>query len=202
MLVVGLTGGIGTGKTVASNEFARLGISVVDADIASRQVVQPGSPALRAIAAHFGGSVLQADGQLNRAALRRWIFDDSGERQWLERLLHPLIREELVQQLAASRSPYALLVSPLLLEKGQHELTNRILVIDAPEDQQRQRASARDGVPPADIDSIIKTQMSRADRRSRADDVIENSDNLDSFLHQVRRLHLQYLDMAASLSKG
>ena len=147
--VVGLTGGIGSGKTAASDWFAAQGIVVVDADLVSRQVVEPGRPALARIREHFGDTVLQADGSLDRAALRNIVFAAPDERRWLEQLLHPLIAQEIVRQLAAAGSPYALLVSPLLFETGQKAFVKRTLLVDVPAEVQRARTAARDGVPSA-----------------------------------------------------
>ena len=142
--ILGLTGGIGSGKSAAAQHFIDLGVHAVDADHAARWVVEPGRPALAQIVAHFGAGILQADGQLDRAALRTRIFQHPDERRWLEALLHPLIRQEIISNLAKAESAYAILVSPLLVESGQHLLTQRVLVVDTPEQLQLQRTMRRD----------------------------------------------------------
>ena len=195
MLVVGLTGGIGSGKTAASDYFKVLGIDVIDADIASRVVVEPGQPALAAIAEHFGSDVLLTNGELNRAALREKIFTDPQQKQWLEDLLHPLIGAEIDRQLAAVTSPYALFVSPLLLETQQSGRCDRIIVVDVDVATQVKRASSRDNNSEAMIRNIINSQMSRADRLSRADDIVSNSGSLAELHQQIDRLHQRYLKL-------
>lgn len=196
MLVIGLTGGIGSGKTMASNHFASLGISVVDADVCSRVVVEPGTPALQQIAEHFGPSVIMADGSMNRAHLRQRIFINPDEKTWLENLLHPLIGAEIMRQLQASQSPYTILVSPLLLESSQHKLANRILLIDAPEETQISRTTIRDGVAADNVQAIMQAQLPRRERQSRADDIILNDGDLLHLQNEVERLHQCYLEMA------
>lgn len=191
--IVGLTGGIGSGKTAASDWFAAQGIVVVDADVVSRQVVEPGTPALAAIGDHFGAGVLQPDGTLDRAALRRIVFDAPEERRWLEGLLHPLIAQEILRQLSAAASPYAMLVSPLLFETGQKAFVQRTLLIDVPESVQLARTAARDGVDEAQVRAIMAAQMSREDRRARADDVVVNDGPLDGLYAQLAPLHAAYL---------
>lgn len=193
--IVGLTGGIGSGKSTVATLFADNGITLVDADVVARQVVAPGSPALAAIAEHFGRTVLQADGQLNRAALRLQVFSDEAARQWLNQLLHPLIREQMQQQLAAATSPYVLWVVPLLLENGLNQDCDRVLVVDAPADTQRQRVLARDAS--ADADAIMARQLSRRERLAAADDIIDNSGTPDALAEQVDVLHQRYLSLAA-----
>ncbi|MGQ9426008.1 dephospho-CoA kinase [Gilvimarinus sp. F26214L] len=197
MYVVGLTGGIGSGKSAVSALFESHGITVVDADIASRLVVEKGQPALEKIAEHFGPDILQQDGSLNRAALRKKIFDDAGERGWLERLLHPLIYREIQRQLAAASSPYAMLVSPLLVETGQNRLTQRILVVDVPEELQLERAMARDASSEEQIRAIMAAQASRDQRLKYADDVIVNDNTLEQLAEEVKALHEDYLSRAA-----
>ncbi|WP_111643188.1 dephospho-CoA kinase [Marinimicrobium alkaliphilum] len=196
--VVGITGGIGSGKSAATRHFQALGIEVVDADALARVVVEPGRPALATIAGHFGGRTLTADGQLNRPYLRDLIFSDPSAKQWLEQLLHPLIRTEIVSQLNDARSPYAILSSPLLLETDQHTLTHRIAVVDLPEALQIERASQRDGNTPAQIEAIMANQLSRAERLARADDVIDNSGSLRALKERVENLHERYLAMASA----
>ena len=194
--IVGLTGGIGSGKTAASDWFKAQGIAIVDADVVSREVVEPGTPALAAIGAHFGSEVLQADGRLDRAALRRIVFDKPDERRWLEQLLHPLIAQEIVRQLAAAASPYAMLVSPLLFETGQKAFVKRTLLIDVPEDVQVARTATRDKVEEAQVKAIMAAQMSREDRRAKADDVVVNDGTLAELHARLAPLHARYLALA------
>ena len=191
-LIIGLTGGIGSGKTAASDYFQQLGIDVVDADIVSRQVVEPGTPALDEINQHFGGDLLLADKSLDRAKLRSIIFQDPQAKQWLEQLLHPIIATTIQQQLQASRSPYSILVSPLLFETQQHELTHRNLLIDCPEDIQVQRATQRDNNSEEEIKRIIAQQTSRQVRQQKADDIIINDTDLSSLYKKIDDLHSKY----------
>jgi len=196
MYIVGLTGGIGSGKTAASDYLASLGIDVVDADVVARDVVSVGQPALAAIADHFGRSILTADGSLNRAALRDIVFHSPSERKALEAITHPAIRQGIQQQLAASLSPYTLLVSPLLFESGQYQFAHRNMVVDASEDLQRQRASVRDSVSSEQIARIIAAQLPRAERLKRADDVVVNHGNLADLYQQLDALHHKYLQLS------
>lgn len=196
-LIIGLTGGIGSGKSAAAARFEQAhGIHVVDADIKSRVVVEPGRPALQKIVDRFGDAVLQEDGSLNRAALRERVFQVPDERRWLEQLLHPLIREEIVTDLASARSPYALLVSPLLVESGQYQMTRRVLVVDVPEALQIARTTARDNVPEEQVRGILKAQAQREERLRHAHDVIANDRDLAALHAQVDALHQQYLALA------
>ena len=198
MFIVGLTGGIGSGKSAVAAQFRTLGITVVDADIAARKVVEQGSPALAEIASHFGSEVIQADGTLDRAALRERVFDNAAERRWLEQLLHPRIREWIAAELAAATSPYAVLESPLLFESSQHTIIDRALLVDVPEALQLQRAAARDGNTEAQIKAIMAAQMSRAERQQRADDCIDNSGTLEDLEQAVLDLHNHYLQLASA----
>ncbi|WP_263142129.1 dephospho-CoA kinase [Pseudomonas sp. RIT-PI-AD] len=198
--VLGLTGGIGSGKTAAAAHFASLGVHVVDADLAARWVVEPGRPALARIAEHFGPTVLRADGSLDRAALRERIFDVPDERRWLEALLHPLIGDELMADLGRAESAYAILVSPLLIESGQYRLTQRILLVDVPEQMQIQRTVARDRVPEEQVHAILKAQARREDRLVHADDVLINDRDLDWLHREVERLHRFYLTLKGGQS--
>ena len=196
MLVVGLTGGIGSGKTAASDHFGHLGIEIVDADIASRVVVEPGKPALEKIAEHFGESILLADRSLDRAALRKTIFANPDEKKWLETLLHPLIAEEITRGLASAKSPYVIFVSPLLIESDQKSFCNRLLVIDVPEQVQLQRTTQRDNNDEAQVKRIIASQASRQQRLDLADDVIENTAGLEQLFSAVEKMHQHYLQLA------
>lgn len=192
---LGLTGGIGSGKSAVAAQFAALGVDVVDADQAARWVVEPGRPALAAIAEHFGEQVLQADGQLNRSALRELIFQAPAERGWLERLLHPLIATETAQFLANAKSPYAIMVSPLLIESGQYKLTQRILVVDVPEKLQIERTMQRDRLSAEQVRAIMAAQASRETRLSHADDILVNDRDLAWVEREVERLHTFYLTL-------
>ncbi len=194
--VVGLTGGIGSGKTAVSDRFHALGISIVDADIAARVVVEPGKPALREIQEHFGAAILQSDGSLDRAALREKVFKHDVERKWLEQLLHPLINKEIQTELSLSTSPYTILVSPILIETGQSRFTNRILVVDVPLEVQIQRTMARDDNSEEQVRNIIKAQTSREQRAAAADDIILNDQDLQKLDHDIAGLHAKYLKMA------
>ena len=196
MFVIGLTGGIGSGKSAASAHFETLGITVVDADVASRTVVEVGKPALSAIEEHYGSEVIASDGSLDRAALRAKVFANDEERRWLEQLTHPLIREEIASGLTNATSPYAILVSPLLVESGQNQLTQRVLVIDVPEELQVARTAARDDNSEEQVKAIMAAQSSRQKRLGFADDVILNDGPLEQLQAQVEQLHQRYLKMA------
>jgi len=193
--ILGLTGGIGSGKSAVAQHFIDQGVHLVDADHAARWVVEPGTPALAKIVEHFGEGVLQSDGQLDRAALRSLIFQNPEQRRWLETLLHPLIGQEITRYLARAESPYAILVSPLLVESGQHRLTQRVLVIDAPEHLQVQRAMQRDQTSAEQVQAILKAQASREQRLQHADDVLLNDRDLAWLKSEVERLHNFYLTL-------
>ena len=195
-LIVGLTGGIGSGKSTVAEAFRQLGIDTVDADQASRKVVEPGMPALAAIAEHFGGEIIQSDGNLDRAALRQIIFTDPVQKQWLESLLHPLIRDWIVQQLQASTSPYVILESPLLFETDQYQLVDKTVLVDVPVELQIERACARDDNQADQIQRIIDAQLPRQEKLSRADLVLDNSPPLDSLALRVAALHETLLSLA------
>ena len=198
--ILGLTGGIGSGKSAAAQHFIDLGIHAVDADHAARWVVEPGRPALARITEHFGAGVLQADGQLDRAALRKLIFEVPEQRRWLEALLHPLIAEEIVAHLARAQSPYAILVSPLLIESGQAAMTQRVLVIDVPQQLQIERTLQRDQISEQQIQAILKAQASREERLRHADDVLANDRDLAWLHSEVERLHHFYLTLRGGQS--
>lgn len=195
--VVGLTGGIGSGKTTVSDLFAELGVEVIDADIVARQVVEKGSPLLAKIAEHFGEQILTADGGLDRTALRQIVFNDENEKTWLNNLLHPAIREEMVKKLQESTACYLIWVVPLLIENQLTEFCDRILVVDVLPEIQLERATKRDKSKTETIKNIIAAQVSREERLSYADDVIENNLPLEQGLPLIRELvqelHQQYL---------
>ena len=194
--VVGLTGGIGSGKSAVSDRFGALGIAIADADLAARVVVEPGRPALESITERHGQRILNSDGTLDRQALRELVFAHEEERLWLESLLHPLIGEELQSQLSQASSPYAMLVTPLLQETGQVRLVDRVLVVDAPEELRVRRTLARDGGDESTVRAIIKAQMSGDQRLSMADDVIMNDSDFAHLDKEVERLHRLYMDLA------
>jgi len=202
MYVIGLTGGIGCGKSAVAQYFKRLGIGVIDADIAARKFVEKGSPALTKIVEHFGVETLNSDSTLNRAFLRTQIFIDPQERLWLEALLHPLIRTWIQQALSIAMGPYTILETPLLLETDQHLLVDRILVVDTPEKLQIRRASNRDNNIEEQIRAIMKTQLPREERLGKADDVLDNSGSLDHIERQVTELHYKYLTLAAQKKRA
>ena len=192
-LVVGITGGIGSGKSAVTRRLEQHGITVVDADVVARIVVEPGKPALTQIAEHFGADILQADGTLDRAALRARVFQDEAERRWLERLTHPLIGQEIVDQISASRSPYTVLSSPLLLDTSQKALVECVVVVDVPEALQIARTAQRDNNDEAQVKRIMAAQLSREARLALADIVIDNSGSLEDLELQVDELHKEFL---------
>ena len=198
MYVVAITGGIGSGKTTVANQFAALGIEVVDADLIAREVVGPGTPALTAIASHFGPGILDEQGRLDRRALRERIFSDPAAKSWLNALLHPIIRSEMLRQCAAVSSPYCLLVVPLLVENRLTELADRVLVIDVDEATQIERTCHRDGVSREQAQAILASQASRSERLAMADDVLDNqSGTTETIRARILALHETYLAFAS-----
>lgn len=193
-MIVGLTGGIGSGKSTVARAFGSLGIGWVDADDVTREVVMPGEPALAAISEHFGNDVLHADGTLNRAALRSIVFDNPAERKWLESVTHPRVRERILVHLERlqRQSPYVLLVSPLLFESGQDKLVDRTVVVDVPLELQLSRTRARDDVSEAQVHAILAAQLPREERLTKANDVIDNSGDHASMMQQVTQLDQHY----------
>lgn len=193
---LGLTGGIGSGKSAASQWFEQHGIVVVDADVVAREIVEVGQPALLQIQQAFGDWVLQEDGTLNRRALREHIFQSNDARRILESITHPAIRQSIIQQLQDAQSPYVILVSPLLFETNQHELTDHTLLIDASIELQIQRAAQRDGQNIEQIHRIIATQMPREQKQQLADDIVLNDGHLEHLYAHLKPLHEQYLQRA------
>lgn len=193
--VVGIAGGIGSGKTAVSDRLQEHGIEVADADLESRRVVAPGEPALQRIADRFGAGMLNEDGTLHRARLRGVVFDDAQQRRWLERLLHPLINARIAAVLGNAQSPYAVLVNPLM--RNRDPRANRILVVDVPEDVQVQRTMQRDGVGEAAAKAVLASQLDRRARRSFADDVVVNDGSLADLHAKVDALHSTYLRLAS-----
>ena len=194
-MIIGLTGGIGSGKTAVSDSFEALGIDVVDADIASRVVVQKGKPCLLKIAQHFGEDILTKEAELDRAKLREIIFKSEEEKNWLESLLHPAIANQIQDELNASKSPYTILVSPLLLETNQKDFCSKILAVDVPVETQVERTLKRDGVSKEQVQAIINSQISRNDRLNLADEVIVNDGTLEDLEIAVKILHEKFLSL-------
>ncbi|KII78548.1 dephospho-CoA kinase [Vibrio renipiscarius] len=197
--VVGLTGGIASGKTTVANLFHdHFQIEIVDADIIAREVVEPGSEGLRQILSRYGDELLTHDGVLNRPRLREIIFAQPEEKQWLDALLHPLIRLRMTQQLKQVTSPYALLVIPLMVENNLQTLADHILVVDVDESTQIERTMNRDGVSENQAKSILKSQASREARLAIANDVITNHTKNQQLLYQITKLHKKYLEMCST----
>ena len=194
MLRIGLTGGIGSGKTAASDHLARLGAEVIDTDLLSRELVEPGQPALAEIVAGFGEQVLDHDGRLDRSRLRRLVFSDPAARQRLEGILHPRIRDVMLARAERSPAPYVVFVIPLLLETGQQVLVDRVLLIDVPEDLQRARVAARDRLDDAQIDAILQAQTDRETRLRSADDIVCNDGDIAKLHAAIEKIHRKYLD--------
>lgn len=194
--LVGLTGGIGSGKTLVSDTFADLGIEIVDADIIARDVVAPGSAGLAALVAHFGTGIIADNGELNRAALRERVFSDDQEKKWLNACLHPRIRQAMQHAAANVSSPYGVLAVPLLIENNLIAMVDRVAVVDCPEAMQLARAMQRDGSSEAIIKNIMASQATREQRLAMADDVIDNSNSPESTRQQIQTLHAHYLKLA------
>ncbi|KAE9540410.1 dephospho-CoA kinase [Ursidibacter maritimus] len=198
--IVGLTGGIGSGKSTIAELFAQHNVPIIDADIVARQVVAKGSPLLNQIAKHFGSQILTENGELNRSALRKLVFQSESEKNWLNNLLHPAIRVEMQRQLTEHQAPYVLWVVPLLIENRLTKECDRVLVVDVSPDIQLERATKRDNSQHEIIKNIMAAQVDRATRLSYADDIIENNlplaENLASLTKQVNELHQRYLTLA------
>ncbi len=194
MIVLGLTGGIGSGKSAAASAFEKLGVPVIDADVVARDVVEPGSSALAEIEQHFGAHVITDSGILDRARLRKIVFENASEKKWLEALLHPLIRDNILNTLALWREqnrPLAILCSPLMFETGQDQLVDQVIVVDVSEETQIQRASQRDGSDEATIAAIIDSQMPRQERLAKADFILNNEGSLNQLNERVNALYRQ-----------
>jgi len=201
-LVVGLTGGIASGKSAAATRFAERGANVVDTDLLARDVVVPDSEGLARIVDAFGTEVLTEGGELDRARLRRLVFDDAERRRRLEGILHPLIRTLMWQRVAEASGPYVVVVIPLLVEGGLHREVDRVLVIDVDSSTQRQRLAARDGSTKAQIDAILDAQATREERLRHADDVIDNTGSLEELGQQVDVHHERYLELSRQTPQG
>lgn len=198
MFVVGLTGGIGSGKSTVAKLFSERGIPIIDADIVARELTLSNKPAFIKIVEHFGKEIL-LNNAIDRPKLRRLIFENAKQRRWLEELLHPLIRNEMEEQISKITAPYTIAVIPLLLEVEFYYFINRILVIDTPEEIQIQRIGTRDNMTQDEIEAIIKTQAAREARIAKAHDVIHNSGTMDELVKQVNSLHEKYLHIAQKL---
>jgi dephospho-CoA kinase len=197
MLVIGLTGGIGSGKSTVAHLFAELGVPIIDTDQLARDVVIPGRPALTAIINRFGSSILNQDGSLNRAELREQIFQFPAHREWLEALLHPLIRQEMAVILKQLNAPYCLVSIPLLFETIPNPLIQHILVVDTPEYLQVSRTKKRDETSQEQIEQILQRQVTRQRRLAGADDAIYNDLDIAHLKQQVQRLHQKFLRLSS-----
>ncbi|WP_018692082.1 dephospho-CoA kinase [Algicola sagamiensis] len=198
--IVGLTGGIGSGKTTVGLQFEALGIDSVDADIVAREIMAPGDIALTEITKRFGKQILDAQGQLDRRKLREIVFADPNEKVWLNQLTHPLIRARMFEALQQAQSPYVLLIAPLLLENGLEQHCNRVLIVDVPESVQIERTSQRDKVAATQVEQILASQINRSERLKRADDIIHNTGSIEQLQAQVDTLHHSYLLSASEKS--
>lgn len=196
MLRVGLTGGIGSGKTTVTSLFAARGVAIIDTDHIARDIVGPGSALLEQLKQLFGAEVIAADGALDRNRLRQIVFNAPRKREQLEELMHPLIRTRTLEQIALANSPYCIIVVPLLLEKGWQSLVERILVVDTPQEMQLARTQRRDGLSPEEVHAIMATQISREKRLAAADDIIVNDADMAKLVPQVEQLHHKYLQLA------
>ena len=198
MLTIGLTGGIGSGKSEVAGMFNQLGVPVIDADVIAHQLVEPGTEALSEITAAFGETILTSEGTLDRAKLAGIVFKKPDMKQQLETIIHPRVREQIKAYKDAHKNePYIVVVIPLLLESGQRDLVDRVLVVNAAETVRIQRVQARDGRREEQIRSIMRNQADDAQRRAAADDSIDNSGSLDDLMMSVHKLHQQYISLAA-----
>jgi dephospho-CoA kinase len=196
-LRIGLTGGIASGKSTVTQRFAELGVPVIDADVAARHVVERGKPGLEQVVRRFGPGVLDANGNLDRPALRALIFSDSASRLALDAILHPLIRADMEQQAATVKGPYLVMAIPLLIEGGRaRDRVDRVLVVDVDAALQLKRVQARDGSSETHARAILASQASREARLAAADDVLRNSGSVADLRQAVDRLHEQYLQLA------
>ncbi len=201
--VVGLTGGIGSGKTAVADAFAALGVEIVDADALAHRLSGASEPGFAAIRVAFGDAIVGADGELDRAALRRLVFADAAARRRLEAILHPLIRAETERQVRGWRGAYGIVVVPLLLEhEGLRSIIDRILVVDCPEEEQVRRVVARSGLNVKEVRAIMATQLDRARRRASADDILDNSGTISAIAPQVQLLDQRYRELAAAQARG
>jgi dephospho-CoA kinase len=196
VLIIGLTGGIGCGKTTVSHLFEKRGVPVVDADVISHAIVQPGQPALTLLENSFGHDVLLADGSLNRTYLRELVFNDSSKKETLEGILHPIIYRTMNQDLERYNTPYGILSIPLLFETNYQQNVDRTLVVDCTVETQKARVLARDELDNSLINSIIKSQCSRSFRLAHADDILTNEGSLETLEQDIQNLHTFYLEIS------
>jgi dephospho-CoA kinase len=196
MLRIGLTGGIGSGKTVVSDRLAELGIPVIDTDVLAREVVEPGEPTLDRLAEMFGNDILQADGRLDRERLRALVFSNPGAKKRLESIMHPAIRDKLQKRAETLESPYCVIVVPLLVETNFQEMVDRVLVVDAPREQRIRWVMERNGMTRSNVEQIMESQASSEERARVADDIIDNDGTLEELRRKVDRLHAEYLAAA------
>jgi dephospho-CoA kinase len=202
MLRIGLTGGIGSGKSAVASLLMTRGIPIIDTDEIAHRLTEPGQPAFDEIVRVFGQDILDANRRIDRNKLRERVFENAGERQRLEVILHPRIREVVREKLEVLHAPYCILVVPLLIESGFIDLVDRVLVVDASEGVQIQRTVARSGLTEAEIRKIMTAQVSRAQRLQKADDVIDNNGDRKHLETEVERLHQWYLSLAATVKKN
>jgi len=197
--IVALTGGIGSGKSTVASAFAARGAAIVDADIIAREVVQPGAPALEALAQRFGKQIIHSDGSLNRRLLREKIFNNHEDKQWVNSLIHPLVHARTLQLFSETSAPYILWVVPLLIENGLQSKADRVVVVDVSPETQLSRTMKRDGASLQQVQQIISAQVSRSQRLAYADDTIDNNGTPDAIEPRVDVLHNRYLTLAASV---
>lgn len=200
--VVGISGGIGSGKTTVTDLFAKFTIQVIDADVIAREVVEPGTPALKAIVEKFGQAVLGGSGRLDRAKLRTLVFNNTEVKSWLNQLLHPAIRQQMLLQTQQAKSAYCLLSVPLLVESKLHQQVDRVVIVDVHEQTQLQRTLLRDKTNEQQIRAIMDSQASRAQRLAVADDIIDNNGGADDLAKKVTQLHKHYLQLAKQITKS
>lgn len=198
MLRIGLTGGIGSGKTTVTGLFAARGVAIIDTDHIARDIVAPGSALIGQLGQLFGAEIITADGALDRSRLRKVVFNDALKREQLEGLMHPLIRTRTLEQIALANSPYCIVVVPLLLEKGWQSLVDRILVVDTSPQIQLARTQQRDRLSAEEVRAIIAVQISREKRLAAADDIIVNDAGMEKLVLQVEQLHQKYLQLATA----
>ncbi|TRX52701.1 dephospho-CoA kinase [Thalassomonas sp. M1454] len=195
-LIIGLTGGIGSGKTTVADIFAEYGIDIIDADVVAREVVKPGSPALKQIAEYFGDEFILSDGNLNRSKLRDRIFSNPSDKAWLNALLHPLIREAMNEQCLQAKSSYCFLVAPLLIENNIHTSVDKVLVVDVKPETQLTRTTSRDNNTQEQVQKILASQVDRETRLAHADYIIDNDKcTLDELRTQIELMHREFLKL-------
>jgi dephospho-CoA kinase len=198
-MIIGLTGGIGSGKTTVSRLFSNLGVETFSADQINNELIRNGTFAFKAILEHFGNQILLDTKEINKTLLREKVFTSVHDRQWLEQLLHPLIRQDITNKIQSAVSPYVILEIPLLIENRMHTTVDRVLVVDCEISMQIERAAKRDGQPSSAIEKILKTQASREQRLSYSNDILNNKGSLDNLCLQVEELHKMYLKLTDGL---